>query len=58
MEKEIGFAEYMEKINKRAIEKRKEELIKAKSKVKYWFTVTFFIHFNLYMFCKKINFKS
>lgn len=35
MEKEIGFAEYMEKINKRAIEKRKEELIKAKSKVKY-----------------------
>ncbi len=36
MEKEIGFAEYLEKINKRAIEKRKDELLKAKAKLKYW----------------------
>jgi hypothetical protein len=36
VEKEIGFAEYLEKINKRAIEKRKDELLKAKAKLKYW----------------------
>jgi hypothetical protein len=35
VEKEIGLAEYLEKINKKAIEKRKEELLKAKSKLKY-----------------------
>ena len=35
VEKEIGFQEYLEKINKRAIEKRKEEILKAKANLKY-----------------------
>lgn len=35
LEKEIGFAEYLERINKRAVEMRKREIEKAKSALKY-----------------------
>ncbi len=51
MEKEIGFAEYLEKINKRAIEKRKDELLKAKAKLKYW-EFDFIFDFPLYLISK------
>ena len=35
MEKEITFEEYLERINKRAVEKRRKEIEKAKSVMKY-----------------------
>ena len=41
LEKEITFEEYLERINKRAIEKRKRELERAKSALKYGVSVNF-----------------
>ena len=35
MDKEIGFSEYLDRINKRAVEMRKREVERAKSKLKY-----------------------
>lgn len=35
LEKEITFEEYLERINKRAVEKRRKEIEKAKSVMKY-----------------------